>query len=58
MEGRLSRRLEFDHQCQHILGIRYKEVIGSINHGQFADDTVLLEGGSSVTAIHFQILSG
>ena len=50
----LSRSLEEARFSQHILRIKFKEGIKSINHGQFVDDTTLLGAASPVITRRFQ----
>lgn len=54
MEDTLSRRLEKDRDSHLLPSIRYKEGTKSINHGQFAYDTIFLGGSSVVITRRFK----
>jgi hypothetical protein len=48
MEESLSKLLEYERNSGNLSGIRIVRGVKSINHSYFVDDTLLLEGDSTI----------
>jgi len=56
MAEAFSRKLEQAHQAKNIPSIKITLRDKRINHSQFADDTLLLGGASTIIARRFKVI--
>lgn len=56
MEDSLGRKLEHEREMGNLPGLQMVCGVKSLNHSQFADNTLFLGGASQIIATHFKVV--